>query len=60
MATGSIDPKDPLASCNIPQIIEDKWLDYDAKAVHYKRGSLLGKVITTLTYLTQVVSLNHD
>ena len=50
MATGtSIDQKsaskDPLASCNIPQIIEDRRLDVDVKAVHYKRGSLLGKVI---------------
>lgn len=49
MATGSIDPKDPLASCNIPQIIEDKRLDFDVKAVHYKRGSLLGKVILIIT-----------
>lgn len=53
----NIDPKtavkDPLASCNIPQIIEDKKLDIDGKATTYKRGSLLGKVNTIVCFLNE-------
>jgi hypothetical protein len=35
--------KDPLASCNIPEVIEDRKGEGDGMLI-YKRGKLLGKV----------------
>ena len=38
--------KDPLASCNIPQVIEDRQIGSDGRTIAYKyaRGKVLGKV----------------
>jgi hypothetical protein len=35
---------DPLATCNIPEVIEDMRDAANGRIVSYKRGKLLGKV----------------